>query len=77
MFDSLRQIIQDVNDASDLKQALNIIVQRTREVMRVDAVSVYFRDENTNQLVLMATNGLNQPAIGKIRFDQGQMLGFR
>ncbi len=74
MFDSLRQIIQDVNDASDLKQALNIIVQRTREVMRVDAVSVYFRDENTNQLVLMATNGLNQPAIGKIRFDQGQGL---
>ena len=77
MFDSLRLIIQDVNDASDLKQALNIIVQRSREVMRVDAVSVYFRDEITNQLVLMASDGLNQPAIGKIRFDLGQgLVGF-
>lgn len=74
MFDSLRQIIQEVNDASDLKRALNIVVQRTREVMRVDAVSVYFRDESTNQLVLMATDGLNQLAIGKIRFDLGQGL---
>ncbi|MCW8910944.1 MAG: GAF domain-containing protein, partial [Gammaproteobacteria bacterium] len=73
MFDTLRNIIQDVNDASGLTQALNIIVQRTRQVMQVDAVSVYFRDHKNNQLVLMATDGLNQEAIGKIKFkpDQG------
>jgi phosphotransferase system enzyme I (PtsP) len=73
MFDTLRSIIQDVNDASGLEQALNIIVQRTREVMHADAVSVYFRDIKTDQLVLMATDGYNKKAIGKIKFslDQG------
>ncbi len=74
MFDSLRQIVLDVNDATGLEQALNIVVRRTREVMSVDAVSVYFRDVKTDQLVLMASDGLNQQAIGNIRFDRGQGL---
>jgi len=74
MFDSLRQIILDVNDATGLEQALNIVVKRTREVMSADAVSVYFRDKKTDQLVLMASDGLNQQAIGNIRFQQGQGL---
>ena len=73
-FNTLRDIIQDVNDAPGLEQALNIVVQRTREVMRADAVSVYFRDEKTSQLVLMATHGLNQHAIGKIRFNLDEGL---
>lgn len=73
MFDTLRNIIQDVNDAPGLQQALDITVQRIRQVMHVDAVSVYFRDNKTQQLVLMATDGLNPEAIGKIRLrlDQG------
>jgi len=73
VFDSLRNILYEVNKASDLGSALNIIVQRTRDVMHVDAVSVYFRDDKTEKLVLMATDGLNLDAIGKIRFgiDQG------
>ena len=74
MFDSLRQIVRDVNDAAGLKQALNIVVRRTREVLSVEAVSVYFRDDKTDQLVLMASDGLNQQAIGNIRFDRGQGL---
>lgn len=74
IFETLKSIIQDVNEASDLKQALNIIVTRTRQVMHADAVSVYFRDNNTDQLVLMATDGLNPEAIGKIRFDLDQGL---
>lgn len=73
IFDTLKNIIQDVNDASTLDQALNITVRRIRQVMHVDAVSVYFRDDTSEQLVLMATDGLNPAAIGKIRFnfDQG------
>ena len=74
MFDTLRNIIQDVNDASGLEQALSITVRRTREVMHVDAVSVYFRDKKTDQLVLMATDGLNQNAIGTIKFNLDQGL---
>ncbi|MDH5765334.1 MAG: phosphoenolpyruvate--protein phosphotransferase, partial [Gammaproteobacteria bacterium] len=74
MFETLKNIIQDVNDASGLSDALNIIVQRTRKVMQVDAVSVYFHDVKTDQLVLMATDGLNKNAIGKIRFNLDQGL---
>ncbi|MDH5735849.1 MAG: phosphoenolpyruvate--protein phosphotransferase [Gammaproteobacteria bacterium] len=74
MFDTLKNLIQDVNDASGLEQALNIIVQRTRQIMQVDAVSVYFRDDKLDQLVLMATDGLNKDAIGKIRFNLDQGL---
>ena len=74
ILDTLKNIIQDVNDASDLEQALNIIVQRIREVMQVNAVSIYIRNEDNDQLVLMATDGLNRKAIGKIRFDRDEGL---
>lgn len=74
MFSSLKTIIEDVNEASDLQQALNIIVHDLRRVMHADAVSVYFRDEKADQLVLMATDGLKQSAIGKIRFNPDQGL---
>lgn len=77
MFDTLKNIIQDVSDASGLQQALTIVVGHIREVMQVDAASVYFRDNKTDQLVLMATDGLNQNAVGKIRFDRNEgLIGF-
>ena len=74
MFDTLRNIIQDVNEASELEQALKIVVQRTKQVMHADAVSVYFRDDKTDQLVLMASDGYNQKAVGKIKFNLDQGL---
>lgn len=74
MFDTLKNIIQDVNDASELEQALNIVVQRTRQVMHADAVSVYFRDDKADQLVLMATDGYNQQAVGKLKFNLDEGL---
>ncbi|MDH5387640.1 MAG: phosphoenolpyruvate--protein phosphotransferase [Gammaproteobacteria bacterium] len=74
MFDTLRNIIQDVNDASELQQALNIIVQRTKQVLHADAVSVYFRDDKADQLVLMATDGYNQKAVGKLKFNLDEGL---
>jgi len=73
-FNTLRNIIQDVNNAPGFEQALNIIVQRTRNVMHVDAVSAYFVDDKADKLVLMATDGLNQGAIGKIKFNMDQGL---
>ena len=74
IFDTLRNIIQDVNDASELQQALNIIVQRTKQVLHADAVSVYFRDDKADQLVLMATDGYNQKAVGKLKFNLDEGL---
>ncbi len=44
MLDTLRRIVQAVGSARDLKQALGIIVHRIKQVMVVDACTVYLVD---------------------------------
>ncbi len=65
MLDILRRIVQEVNLANDLEQALDIIVRRVKRVMQVDVCSVFLKHDN--EYVLMATDGLNQDAVGKVR----------
>ena len=55
MLDTLRRIIQEVNAASDLDQALDIIVQRVRESVNVDVSSVYLTDADRGQYVLRSS----------------------
>ena len=74
MLDILRRIVQEVNDARDLEQALQIIVQRVKQAMNVDLCSVYLADNLRRQNVLMATDGLNPEAVGEVRLDFGQGL---
>lgn len=69
MLDLLRRIIQEVNLAHDLEQALNIIVHRVKSVVDVDVCSVFLINEIDNEYVLMATDGLNPDAVGKIRMN--------
>lgn len=73
MFKILRQIVQEVNTAHNLKAALSIIVQRVREAMGSHVCSVYLFDPESKQFVLMATEGLNKGAIGHVRMalDEG------
>lgn len=72
MLSDLRRIVQEVNAARDLNSALEIIVSRVRAAMSTQVCSVYLRDNNRHFL-LMATEGLNQESIGKVRLapDQG------
>jgi len=63
----LRKIVQEVNSASDLNTALEIIVKRVQQTMNTEVCSVYLFDALTEQYVLMATEGLNPEAVGKIR----------
>jgi phosphotransferase system enzyme I (PtsP) len=74
MLDILRRIIQEVNTAPDLQQALNIIVQRVKEHVKVDVASVYLTDTDHTQLILMATEGFRKGAIGKVRLNSGEGL---
>jgi len=74
MLDILRRIIQEVNSAPDLEQALNIIVQRVRESVGVDVASVYLKDIEREQYVLSATEGLRKNAVGRVRFGLGEGL---
>ena len=74
MLDTLRRIIQEVNSAPDLEQALDIIVQRVRESVGVDVASVYLKDVEHGQYVLSATEGLRKNAVGQVRFGLGEGL---
>ncbi len=68
MLEILRRIVQEVNSAPDLDQALQIIVQRVRESVGVDVASVYLKDADRGQYVLSATEGLRKDAVGNVRF---------
>ena len=71
MLDILRRIVQEVNLAQNLDQALNVIVKRVKEVISVEVCSVFLTNEQNGhkEYVLMATDGLNPKAIGKIRMS--------
>lgn len=73
MLNSLRSIVQEVNSARDLASALNIIVQRVKGVMATHVCSAYLRD-GKGQYLLMATDGLNQNAVGHVSLALGEGL---
>ena len=72
MLKLLRRIIQEVNVAGDLDEALAIIVSRVREAMGVDVCSVYLTDPRNGGQVLMATDGLNPASVRQVRLRPGQ-----
>ena len=74
MLATLRRIIQEVNQAHDLTQALNIVVSRVKESMGTDVCSVYLCDESDSHFRLMASDGLNPSAVGKVRLAYGEGL---
>ena len=74
MLNTLRKIVQEVNAAKDLKSALGIIVLRVREAMHSQVCSVYLLDPDTNRYVLMATEGLNKRAVGKVSMASNEGL---
>ena len=69
MLEVLRRIVQEVNAAPDLHQALRLIVERVKQSMAVDVCSIYLVDTVADQHVLMATEGLNPESVGKVRMD--------
>jgi phosphotransferase system enzyme I (PtsP) len=73
MLTSLRSIVQEVNAARDMKSALAIIVTRVKEEMATQVCSVYLRDAK-GDYVLMATDGLNADAVGRVRLAAGEGL---
>jgi phosphotransferase system enzyme I (PtsP) len=73
MLDKLHQIVQRVNAAANLHEALEIVVHQVKAAMDTDVCSIYVRDRVAPQYVLMATEGLNPDSVGKIRMaaDEG------
>lgn len=74
MLGPLSRIIQEVSAIQDLNQALNVIVQRVKQAVHVEVCSVYLRDPDSQDLVLMASDGLNPEAVGHVRLGPQQGL---
>ena len=58
----------------DLQATLDIITSVTTEAMRVASCSVYLQDPSTGRLVLKATSGLAQQAVGIASLAAGEGL---
>ncbi len=74
MLESLRRIVQEVDNATDLEQALSIIVKRVKEAVGADVCSVYLNDFENRRHVLHATDGLRQRAVGRVSIELGRGL---
>ncbi|TDG15554.1 phosphoenolpyruvate--protein phosphotransferase [Seongchinamella unica] len=74
MLEVLRQIVQEVNSASTLEEALGIIVSRVRVAMGTEVCSVYLREEDGSRFVFSATEGLNQDQVGIASLAPGEGL---
>ena len=72
MLAELQQIVQRVNAAANLHEAVEIVVHGVKATMGTDVCSVYVRDPAAQQYVLMATEGLNPDSVGKIRLAAGE-----
>ena len=62
---TLRRIVQEVDAALTLHDALELMVNLVAEAMASDVCSVYLLDERNQRYVLMASKGLNADAVGE------------
>ena len=74
MLSILRSIVQEVNSARDLQEALDVIVLRVQKAMETEVCSVYLLDPATNRYILMATEGLYQQAVGQVSLGYSEGL---
>ena len=74
MLETLRHIVQEVNSASGLNEALEIIVGRVRDSMKTQVCSVYMQDQASGRYTFRATQGLNQELVGVASLAVGEGL---
>ena len=74
MLEMLRNIVQEVNAAEELEQALAIIVERVRDAMGTEVCSVYLRESDSDRYVFRATEGLNPELVGTTELASGEGL---
>ncbi|WP_272961993.1 phosphoenolpyruvate-utilizing N-terminal domain-containing protein, partial [Alcanivorax jadensis] len=74
MLDTLRRIVQEVNNAADIPSALNLMAKRVRDAMGTEVCSIYLRHEEEQRYVLMASEGLKQEAVGHVSLGLSEGL---
>ena len=74
MLDTLRRIVQEVNNAPDIRSALDLMAQRVRDAMGTEVCSIYLRDNDRERYVLMASEGLKREAVGRVSLGLSEGL---
>ncbi|HEX7036765.1 MAG TPA: phosphoenolpyruvate--protein phosphotransferase [Pseudomonadales bacterium] len=74
MLTTLRRIVQDVAAASTFQEALRIIVRNVKEALGTEVCSIYLLSPEGDRYLFVATDGLNQAAVGKLSLKLGQGL---
>lgn len=74
MLSALRKVVQEVNAAPNLEQALLLIVQRVRAEMATQVCSIYLLDTTSQRYILMATEGLNRGSVGRVSLGRDEGL---
>lgn len=69
--DGLHQIIAAANSTLDLDASLLTVVETVAQVVGVEVCSVYLHDKHRDELVLRATCGLSQAAVGQVTMRVG------
>jgi phosphotransferase system, enzyme I, PtsP len=74
LLESILHLVHETTRTGDLNAALDRIVNWLKSNLDVDVCSIYLKEKNNNQLVLMATAGLNPQSVGAVRLDPGEGL---
>jgi phosphotransferase system enzyme I (PtsP) len=74
MLESLRRIVQEANAAKDFNEVLSVIVNQVKRSMDTSVCSIYLHDSKNDSYALMATDGLNEEAIGKVNLSSDEGL---
>ena len=73
MLDALRSIVQHVNDATNFRAALDLIVREVRESMGTEVCSIYLRNAE-NKYAFAANEGLNRDVVGSLELGEDEGL---
>jgi len=74
MLKFLRRIAEEIEGASNLNDALSILVKLTQEALEVESCSVFMVDSHTHEYVLMANVGSQSLALQNLRIKPHQGL---
>ncbi len=74
MLDILRRIIQNFADSNDLLGSIRMMISEVRKAINADATSIYLFDRNTDQYILLASEGFKPGVDGKIVIRRGEGL---
>ncbi|AVJ55197.1 hypothetical protein C5610_02095 [Idiomarina sp. OT37-5b] len=71
MLVTLQRIVETVNKSPDFNLALRAMVGQVREALQTDSCSVFLADDDTQQFVMAASDGLSTRQGEQVRVDFG------